>query len=148
MVRIAEIALIDIAAAAELRIHSATGAFVVPRQCRGEGFRIDAERGGERADRLPPDEIAVAQMFAQRQRERFYGPEPVTPQEPPIADQISRDARAIFVAAEHRPDELVVGLRLVAEAAPAAVDGDHAGLAAIGHGVGKHALRAVPPRKT
>src|SRR5260370_27756723 len=140
VVRIAEIALIGIAAAADLGIDSMAGAFVVPRQCRGEGFRIDAERGGERADRLPPDEIPAAYMFARRQRERFYSPESVTPQELPIADQIRRDAGAVVVAAEHRLDELVVGLRLVGEAAPAAVDGDHAGLPAISHGLGKHAL--------
>src|SRR5260370_40970826 len=86
VVRIAEIALIGIAAAAELGIDSMAGAFVVPRPCRGEGFRLNAERRGGRAGRLPPDEIPAASLFPRPPREPFYGPRPRTPQEPPRAN--------------------------------------------------------------
>src|SRR5205814_2728115 len=130
----AEVALIDIAAAAELAVHAFAGAFVVT--CHGfrQPVRIDPECTGECGDRSRFDQIAAAHVFSDAERERLHRTESVAPQESPVADQVSRNARPVVVSPEHRTDEFVIGPRLVGEAATPAIDGDYAGLAAVGHG--------------
>jgi len=122
-------------------IHAEAGIGVEGRHRGLERRAWNVQRLRQARQRRRALEVAVGDQARGRTRERLYAAEPVFPQESAVADQ--KGGNRALAGAQLAAHELVVRQRLVHEAVPLLIDGDDAGLAAVGDGVRKDGRRAV-----
>ena len=145
MIGVAEVALVDVAAALELRVHPVNRVFVEAANRRDEALARNADRIGQLLERAGAAQIAAAACFVSRQSKRPDAAEPVLPEEAAVADEPGR-AAALRVA-QLCAHELVVRHGLVDEAPAVPVDCDQAWLGTVRHSVREDSRRAIVARE-
>jgi hypothetical protein len=121
VVRIAQISLIRIPAAAEIAIETIAGLIIKPAHAGFEVIWIYSQCRCERRHSLPPRQVSALAVLAQRHRERLDRTKGIFSQKTPVADQISWNRRACVMRLERRPPERVAGNSLIGKPQAASI---------------------------
>ena len=140
MAGIAHYTVIAVASFGKFRIAAAGGIAVVAANGSGQGLSIDPQRLRELSERIRFVQIAGLYQRVVINRSRARQPQAVALHGQRIANQI---AGRIFLLALHGAGEMVVGVRFIHETHGALVNGNDAGLGAIGDEVRETLFAAI-----
>ncbi len=124
MAGIAQVALVGVAALAEVLVDAGLRERIVPRHGLGQRLRRQPERGGKLGDAAGAHEVAVRHRLLQVEAARPHHAEPVLADEVVIAEEEAGLGGPRVQLREHGLREEVIAGRLVDEAAAIGVDGD------------------------